>query len=158
MKPLDVYLREASPDAARRAIRDYGQAIRDLALSNVFPGDLLLKNFGVSRHGRVVFYDYDELCLVTECSFRDLPTARDDEDEMRSEPWFFVGATDVFPEQFLEFLGLRGDLRDEFVRYHADLLTADYWRQLKACHQAERHLEVVPYTRRRAAVPAPALD
>ncbi len=150
MKPLDVFIREASPDAARRAIRDYGQAIRDLALSNVFPGDLLLKNFGVSRHGRVVFYDYDELCLVTECTFRDLPTARDDEDEMRAEPWFFVGTTDVFPEQFLEFLGLRGDLREEFLRHHTDLLTADYWRSLKACHLAERHLEVVPYTRRRA--------
>lgn len=155
MKPLDVFLREASPDAARRAIRDYGQAIRDLALSNVFPGDLLLKNFGVSRHGRVVFYDYDELCLVTECTFRDLPVARDDEDEMRSEPWFFVGSTDVFPEQFLEFLGLRGELRDEFVRHHADLLSADYWRQLKTCHLAERHLEVVPYTRRRAALSLP---
>ena len=152
MKPLDVFLREASPDAARRAIRDYGQAIRDLALSNVFPGDLLLKNFGVSRHGRVVFYDYDELCLVTECSFRDLPAARDDEDEMRAEPWFFVGQMDVFPEQFLEFLGLRGELREEFLSHHAELLTADYWRQLKTCHLAERHLEVVPYTRRRAAM------
>jgi len=154
MKPLDVFLREASPDAARRAIRDYGQAIRDLALSNVFPGDLLLKNFGVSRHGRVVFYDYDELCLVTECSFRDLPEARDDEDEMRAEPWFFVGPTDVFPEQFLDFLGLRGELRQEFLRHHADLLTADYWRKLKACHLAERHLEVVPYTRRRSGLVA----
>ena len=151
MKPLNVFLREASPDAARRAIRDYGQTIRDLALSNVFPGDLLLKNFGVSRHGRVVFYDYDELCLVTECSFRDLPTARDDEDEMRAEPWFFVGSTDVFPEQFLEFLGLRGELLEEFLRHNADLLTADYWRKLKLCHLEERHLEVVPYTRRRAA-------
>mgnify|MGYP000969080468 CR=1 FL=1 len=150
MKPLDVYLRESPPDAARRAIRDYGQAIRDLALSNVFPGDLLLKNFGVSRHGRVVFYDYDELCLVTECTFRDLPEPRDDEDEMRAEPWYFVGANDVFPAQFLEFLGLRGELRDEFLRHHADLLTADYWRRLKACHLAEEHLEVVPYTRRRA--------
>ena len=155
MKPLDVFIREASPDAARRAIRDYGQAIRDLALSNVFPGDLLLKNFGVSRHGRVVFYDYDELCLVTECTFRDLPTARDDEDEMRAEPWFFVGTTDVFPEQFIEFLGLRGDLREEFLRHHAELLTADYWRSLKACHLAERHLEVVPYTRRRAVDVSP---
>lgn len=149
MKPLDVFLQESGPEAARRAIRDYGQAIRDLALSNVFPGDLLLKNFGVSRHGRVVFYDYDELCLVTECTFRDLPTARDDEDEMRAEPWFFVGTTDVFPEQFLEFLGLRGELREEFLQHHTDLLTADYWRTLKACHLAERHLEVVPYTRRR---------
>ncbi len=155
MKPLDVFLREASPDAARRAIRDYGQAIRDLALSNVFPGDLLLKNFGVSRHGRVVFYDYDELCLVTECAFRDVPVARDDEDEMRAEPWFFVGPTDVFPEQFLEFLGLRGELRDEFLRHHSDLLTADYWRDLKTSHLAERHLEVVPYTRRRASLSLP---
>jgi isocitrate dehydrogenase kinase/phosphatase len=150
MKPLDVFLQEAKPDAARRAVRDYGQAIRDLALSNVFPGDLLLKNFGVSRHGRVVFYDYDELCLVTECKFRDMPVARDDEDEMRSEPWFYVGTSDVFPEQFLEFLGFRGELREEFLAHHADLLTADYWRKLKACHLAEQHLEVVPYTRRRA--------
>jgi isocitrate dehydrogenase kinase/phosphatase len=150
MKPLDVFLQESSPDAARRAVRDYGQAIRDLALSNVFPGDLLLKNFGVSRHGRVVFYDYDELCLVTECTFRDMPTARDDDDEMRAEPWFFVGTSDVFPEQFLEFLGLRGELREEFLQHHEDLLTADYWRKLKACHLAEQHLEVVPYTRRQA--------
>lgn len=149
MKPLDVFLRDAPPDAARRAIRDYGQAIRDLALSNVFPGDLLLKNFGVSRHGRVIFYDYDELCLVTECAFRNLPVPRDDEDEMRAEPWFFVGANDVFPEQFLEFLGLRGELHDEFTREHADLLTADYWRNVKAGHTAEKHMEVVPYTRRR---------
>ncbi|MCE7903994.1 MAG: bifunctional isocitrate dehydrogenase kinase/phosphatase [Gammaproteobacteria bacterium PRO9] len=149
MKPLDLFLKEASPEAARRVIRDYGQAIRDLALSNVFPGDLLLKNFGVSRHGRVVFYDYDELCLVTECAFRDLPAPRDDEDEMRAEPWFFVGPNDVFPEQFLEFLGLRGELHEEFTREHADLLTADYWRQVKAGHAAEKHMEVVPYTRRR---------
>jgi isocitrate dehydrogenase kinase/phosphatase len=154
MKPLNVYLQEAEPAAARRAIRDYGQAIRDLALSNVFPGDLLLKNFGVSRHGRVIFYDYDELCLVTECNFRDLPAARDDEDEMRGEPWFYVGPSDVFPAQWLEFLGLRGELREEFLRHHAELLTADWWRSLKALHEAERHLEVVPYTARRAAVPA----
>ena len=154
MKPLNVYLQQADVTAARRAIRDYGQAIRDLALSNVFPGDLLLKNFGVSRHGRVIFYDYDELCLVTECSFRDLPVARDDEDEMRAEPWFYVGPSDVFPEQWLDFLGLKGPLREEFLRHHADLLTADYWRRLKASHEAEKHLEVVPYIARRAAAPA----
>ena len=148
LKPLDVYLREAEPEAARRAIRDYGQAIRDLALSNVFPGDLLLKNFGVSRHGRVIFYDYDELCLVTECRFRDLPAARDYDEEMRAEPWFYVGPDDVFPAQFIEFLGLRGELRDEFLQYHAALLDADYWRQLKSAHAAETHLEVVPYQRR----------
>ncbi len=156
MKPLNVYLRNADVASARRAIRDYGQAIRDLALSNVFPGDLLLKNFGVSRHGRVIFYDYDELCLVTECSFRDLPVARDDEDEMRAEPWFYVGPNDVFPEQWLEFLGLKDALRDEFLRHHGELLCADYWRHLKASHEAEKHLEVVPYTARRAAAPTSA--
>lgn len=152
MKPLDVYLREADGAAARRAIRDYGQAMRDLALSNVFPGDLLLKNFGVSRHGRVIFYDYDELCLVTDCRFRDLPEARHDEDEWRAEPWFYVGPNDVFPAQWLEFLGLRAELRAEFLRHHAELLTADWWRRLKALHEAERHLEVVPYQARRAAL------
>jgi isocitrate dehydrogenase kinase/phosphatase len=151
MKPLDVYLRQAAPAAARRAIRDYGQAIRDLALSNVFPGDLLLKNFGVSRHGRVIFYDYDELCLVTECVFRDLPAARDDDDELRAEPWFYVGPNDVFPAQWLDFLGLRGELREEFLAHHAELLTAAYWCRLKALHEAERHLEVVPYTARAVA-------
>jgi isocitrate dehydrogenase kinase/phosphatase len=152
MKPLNVYLRQADAAAARRAIRDYGQAIRDLALSNVFPGDLLLKNFGVSRHGRVIFYDYDELCLATECNFRDLPVARDDEEELSAEPWYYVAPNDVFPAQWLEFLGLRGVLREEFLAHHAELLTAVYWRRLKALHEAEQHLEVVPYTARRAAL------
>lgn len=150
LKPLDVYLREADGESARRAVRDYGQAIRDLARSNVFPGDLLLKNFGVSRHGRVIFYDYDEICLLTECAFRDLPPVRDDDDELRAEPWFYVGPRDVFPEQFLGFLGLPAALRVEFSRHHGELLTADYWRKLKECHAADRHLEVVPYQRRLA--------
>jgi isocitrate dehydrogenase kinase/phosphatase len=158
LRPLNLYLQEADPAAARRAIRDYGQAIRDLALSNVFPGDLLLKNFGVSRHGRVIFYDYDELCLVTDCLFRDLPRARDEDDELRAEPWFYVGPSDVFPEQFLEFLGLRGPLREEFLAHHADLLTASYWRGLRESHAAERHLEVVPYARRPRAPAAGAAD
>lgn len=145
LKPLDVYLRTVAPEAAAAAIRDYGRAIRELAMSNVFPGDLLLKNFGVSRNGRVIFYDYDELCLVTDCVFRDLPAARCDEDETRGEPWFYVGPNDVFPEQFLDFLGLRGALREEFLAHHAELLTAAWWRELKAVHAAERLVEVLPY-------------
>ena len=152
MKPLNVYLQQAELPAARRAIRDWGQAIRDLAMSNVFPGDLLLKNFGVTRHGRVIFYDYDELCLVTECTFRDLPQPRDDEDEMRSEPWFYVSPSDVFPAQWLDFLGLKPDLRAELLQQHADILTADWWRQIKRAHEAERHIEVVPYTARTSRV------
>ncbi len=146
LRPLNLYLGEVDAIAARRAVIDYGQAIRDLAHSNVFPGDLLLKNFGVTGNGRIIFYDYDELCLVTDCAFRDLPKSRFDEDEMRAEPWFYVGPHDVFPEQFVNFLGLPADLRDVFLRYHADLLTAEFWRDLKSRHAAERWVEVVPYS------------
>lgn len=145
LRPLNLYLQEVEPIAARRAVIDYGQAIRDLARSNVFPGDLLLKNFGVTRSGRIIFYDYDELCLVTDCVFRDLPKSRFDEDEMRAEPWFYVGPHDVFPEQFANFLGLPAELREVFFDYHADLLTANFWRDLKSKHAAERWVEVVPY-------------
>lgn len=148
LRPLNLYLNEVSESAARAAVIDYGQAIRDLARSNVFPGDLLLKNFGVTSNGRIIFYDYDELCLVTDCEFRDMPTARFDEDEMRAEPWFHVGPRDIFPEQFLNFLGLPAELREHFLELHGDLLTAEYWRDLKAKHSAEEHLEVVPYQNR----------
>jgi len=143
--PLDVYLLNAPEQAARRAAVDYGRAIRDLAYTDVFPGDLLLKNFGVTRHGRVVFYDYDELCRVTDCQFRDLPTASNDEDEMRSEPWFFVGDKDVFPETFLNFLGMTGDLRQEFLQAHGDLFQASFWRRTQQRLTAGEMLEVLPY-------------
>jgi isocitrate dehydrogenase kinase/phosphatase len=148
LRPLNLYLHEVNGSAARHAVIDYGQAIKDLARSNVFPGDLLLKNFGVTANGRIIFYDYDELCLVTDCSFRDLPTARFEEDETRAEPWFYVGKNDVFPEQFANFLGLPKQLRETFMQYHQDLLTADYWRSLKSCHKADKLLEVIPYTDR----------
>lgn len=148
MTPLNLYLREASPEDKASAVIEYGQAIRDLASSNIFPGDLLLKNFGVTRHGRVIFYDYDELCLVTECRFRDLPQARSYEDEMRADAWFYVGDDDVFPEQFINFLGLDEESKKIFIEYHHDLLTADYWRNIQARLNAGEMLEVVPYFRK----------
>lgn len=146
LTPLNLYLREAEPQAARQAAIDYGQAIRDLAFSNVFPGDLLLKNFGVSRHGRVIFYDYDELCFVTDCSFRSIPEARDDMDEMRAGAWFYVGPHDVFPEQFIQFLSFKEPVRQAFLEHHAELLTAEFWAKLKIRHQSGEVLEVLPYT------------
>jgi isocitrate dehydrogenase kinase/phosphatase len=145
VQPLNLYLREAGPEAAARVVEDYGQAIRDLATTNIFPGDLLLKNFGVTRHGRVTFYDYDELSLVTDCVFRDLPSPRDPDDEMSAEPWFHVGEHDVFPEEFLPFLGLRGELRRIFLDAHGELLTAAFWRKLQARHRAGEVLDVLPY-------------
>ena len=93
------------------AVIDYGRAIKELALSNIFPGDFLLKNFGVTRQGRVIFYDYDELCLITDCNFRSLPKFKYSEDEMRPNDWFFVGKNDIFPEEFIRFLALKPALK-----------------------------------------------
>ena len=147
--PLNLYLQDANPSRARNAVLDYGQAVKDLAATNIFPGDMLLKNFGVTRHGRVVFYDYDELCLLTECCFRDLPPASGLDEEMSSEPWFFVGPRDIFPEEFLSFLGLSGELREGFLQAHSGLLTADYWRKIQARHRAGEVLDIIPYHPRR---------
>ncbi|MEM8546679.1 MAG: bifunctional isocitrate dehydrogenase kinase/phosphatase [Pseudomonadota bacterium] len=145
LTPLNLYLQEAEPEAVRAAAIDYGQAIRDLSMSNIFAGDLLLKNFGVTRHGRVIFYDYDELCLVTECNFRRMPEARDDVDEMRSGAWFYVSPNDIFPEQFVRFLGFRPDAREAFLAHHSDLLDPDYWIRLKHRLADGDRPEVVPY-------------
>jgi isocitrate dehydrogenase kinase/phosphatase len=143
--PLNLYLRSADEAATVRAALDYGQAIRDLALTNVFPGDLLLKNFGVTRHGRVIFYDYDELCRVTDCSFRDLPIASCDEDEMSAEPWFYVGDKDIFPETFPNFLGMTGAQRAAFLAAHGDLFEPGFWRRTQQRLNAGEILEVLPY-------------
>jgi isocitrate dehydrogenase kinase/phosphatase len=149
--PLNLYLRSADEAAATRIALDYGQAIRDLAMTDVFPGDLLLKNFGVTRHGRVIFYDYDELCRVTDCSFRDVPTASCDDDEMSAEPWYFVGDKDVFPETLTNFLGMAGAQRAAFLQAHRDLFEPTFWRRTQQRLNAGEILEVLPYAGLRAA-------
>lgn len=143
--PLDIYVRDAHESAARAAVCDYGRAIKDMASSNIFPGDMLLKNFGVTRHGRVVFYDYDELCLLEECNFRRLPPSERYEDALASEPWFHVNPNDIFPEEFPNFLGLSGELREEFERHHADLYTTGYWRDQQQAVQSGLRLHIFPY-------------
>jgi isocitrate dehydrogenase kinase/phosphatase len=149
MTPLNLYLREAPDDAAREAILDYGQAVKDLAATNIFPGDMLLKNFGVTRHARVVFYDYDELCLLTDCHFRELPQSDHDDDEMSADPWFYVAPNDIFPEEFIKFFGLRPDLRDLFIAAHGDLLGVDFWTRLQARHRAGEVVDIFPYKQRK---------
>lgn len=146
LRPLNLYLREVSEKQEIQAAVDYGQAIRDLARSNIFAGDLLLKNFGVTRHGRVIFYDYDELCLVTECNFRKIPTPRDDMEEMHADAWFYVGPNDIFPEQFINFLGFSEAAKEAFMEHHSDLLDADFWNGLKRAHESGVFLEVLPYS------------
>ena len=132
LRPLDLYLREADSAAAERALLDYGEALRELAGSDVFPGDLLFKNFGVTGEGKVVFYDYDEVTSLRECNFRDLPVASSDEEEFSAEPWFFVGPNDIFPEQWLPFLGIPGELLESFKSRHAKLLSPHWWRAIQA--------------------------
>ncbi|MGB6356536.1 MAG: bifunctional isocitrate dehydrogenase kinase/phosphatase [Steroidobacteraceae bacterium] len=130
LRPLNLFLREADPAAAESAIIDYGNALRDLAASNVFPGDLLLKNFGVTSHGRVIFYDYDEIGLLTDCVFRDMPKPSGEDEEFSGEPWYYCGPHDVFPEQWLPFLCIPQALDAVFKQHHTDLLTAAWWRDM----------------------------
>ena len=145
--PLNLYLQDYEFAETRLAMLDYGQAIKDLAMTNIFAGDLLLKNFGVSRHGRVIFYDYDELCLITECQFRDLPEASHLEDEMSAENWFYVGPRDIFPAEFMRFLAIEDRLKEAFLEQHGDMLTATYWRDIKQLHLRNAAPEVAPYYR-----------
>jgi len=145
VKPLDLYLRDADAASARRIVLDYGQAIRDLAATNVFPGDLLLKNFGVTRHGRVVFYDYDELRLLNECTFAVMPTPRTHEEEMAAEPWFYVGPDTVFPKELLTFFEVKGDLRKLFLAHHAPIFDVAFWHDLQARVRASEVFDIFPY-------------
>jgi len=145
LRPLDLYLREAAPEAAREAVVDYGQVLRDLAATNIFPGDMLLKNFGVSRHGRLIFYDYDELAPLAECRFRELPHSSDDADESAGEPWYYVGERDIFPEEFRTFLGLRGELLETFLAHHEELLGVAFWHRMQEQHARGEVPDIYPY-------------
>jgi len=147
--PLDIYVREANPVKARAAIVDYGRAIKNLAATNIFPGDMLLKNFGMTRTGRVVFYDYDEITELTRCKFREMPDTDDPNDEMSATPWFGVGDDDVFPEEFTRFLGLREELRDVFDYHHSDLFGVRFWQRTQERVKSGETIEVFPYERHR---------
>jgi len=156
MTPLNLYLRSASESAAESAVLDYGQCIRDLAYTNIFAGDLLLKNFGVTRHGRVIFYDYDELCAVTDCRFRDMPQATNPEDEMRGEAWFYVADNDVFPETFIRFLAFTESQKAALLKMHGEILTAQFWRSVQERLREGDVLEVLPYHPHRVRVASSA--
>ena len=145
--PLDLYLREMAPERVLEAAIDYGNAIKDLAAANIFPGDLFPKNFGVTRLGNVVFYDYDELALLSDINFRVLPAARHDADEMLDQPWFPVGRNDVFPEEFATFLRYPPIVGEVFAKYHPELVTLEYWKRMQHRQQLGEVPEFFPYHR-----------
>jgi isocitrate dehydrogenase kinase/phosphatase len=145
--PLNLFLRDADPEAARDAVLDYGNAIKDLAAADIFTGDMLLKNFGVTRNGRVICYDYDELCLLSECNIRRIPEPTTPEEEFAAEPWFHVGEHDVFPEEFQAFLVPPGAVRNAFLTVHGDLLTTEFWQGAQRRLAAGEVVDVFPYRR-----------
>jgi len=154
MIPLNMYLQEAfdagldtprARDQMERAVLEYGNAIKDLVAANIFPGDMLWKNFGVTRHGKVVFYDYDEIEYITDCNFRKVPPPRNEEDEMSGEIWYQVGPRDVFPETFGPFLLGNDAVREVFMRHHADLLDPEFWQQHKERILKGHMHDVFPY-------------
>ncbi len=145
MVPLNIYLADATRAQMEHAVIEYGHAIKDLVAANIFPGDMLYKNFGVTRHGKVVFYDYDEIEYLTDCQFRRVPAARNEEDEMSGEVWYPVGPRDVFPETFGPFLLGNDTVRELFMKHHAELLDAAFWQGHKERILAGHVHDVFPY-------------
>lgn len=148
MTPLNLWLEQANDRQQREAIEEYGNAVKQLAAANIFPGDMLYKNFGVTRHGRVVFYDYDEISYMTEVNFRDIPQPRYPEDELSQEPWYSVAPEDIFPEEFRHYLCADPAIARLFDEMHGELFTASFWRTLQQ-RIREGHIEDVFAYRRR---------
>jgi isocitrate dehydrogenase kinase/phosphatase len=165
MIPLNIYLSDGSREQIEHAVVEYGNAIKDMVAANIFPGDMLWKNFGVTRNGKVVFYDYDEIEYLTQCNFRRVPAPRNDEDEMSGEVWYTVGPLDVFPETFEPFLLGNPTVREVFLHHHADLLDADFWQSNKKRILEGYVHDVFPYdvdrrfcAQRRPGRPAPTQE
>ncbi|WP_421222325.1 bifunctional isocitrate dehydrogenase kinase/phosphatase [Aeromonas enteropelogenes] len=149
MIPLNLYLDKADEQQTRLALEEYGNAIKQLAAANIFPGDMLFKNFGVTRHGRVVFYDYDEICYMTECNFRQIPPPRYPEDEWSAEPWYSVAPNDIFPEEFATFLLQKPQVREIMMQLHKELFDASYWQKLQGNIKEGLFEDVYPYRRKK---------
>jgi isocitrate dehydrogenase kinase/phosphatase len=145
--PLNIFLRDAADHDARDAVLEYGNAIKDLAAADIFTGDMLLKNFGVTRNGRIICYDYDELCLLSQCRFRRIPQPTSIEEEFAAEPWFHVGENDIFPEEFRAFLVPPGGVRDAFLAAHGDLLDIEFWHGVQQRLERGEVVDVFPYPR-----------
>jgi isocitrate dehydrogenase kinase/phosphatase len=147
LTPLNLYLEQASEEEGQHAMLEYGHALREISAAGIFPGDLLLKNFGVTRHGRVIFYDYDEIVPIVECNFRKVPEPQTPEQEMASEPWYSIAPNDIFPEEFVTFLMTDRRWRRWFMQTHKELLKAETWQELQQKAASGRAVDIYPYRR-----------
>ncbi|MEM0910825.1 MAG: bifunctional isocitrate dehydrogenase kinase/phosphatase [Pseudomonadota bacterium] len=142
MTPLNLYLNEETdPEKVRHAINELGRCIKQIAYSNIFPGDMLHKNFGITRTGRVIFYDYDEICYMDERNFRELPKS----DDPYALDTLSVAPDDVFPEQFEHFIVGKKHLKELLKELHGDLLLPEYWRYLQEEAKKVRFQHFTPY-------------
>ena len=146
MIPLNLYLEYADDAQRAHAMREYGNALKELAAVNIFAGDLLFKNFGVTRFGRVVFYDYDEIEYLVDCNFREIPQPPPGWDDMSADIWYAVGPHDVFPEEFETFLLTDPKTRECFRARHADLLDPNWWQATQHEIRSGRLVEVLSYS------------
>lgn len=147
MTPLNIYLETADDDQIRSAMEEYGNCIKQLAAANIFPGDMPLKNFGVTRHGRVVFYDYDEIATLTDCNFRRIPQPRTEQEEMQSGTWYTVAPEDIFPEEFRLFFSGNVKARKMFEQIHSELYELEFWTDLQDKIRNGYVVDVFPYRR-----------
>ena len=147
MTPLNLYLQDATDHQLHAVMDEYGNAIKQLAAANIFPGDMLLKNFGVTRHGRVVFYDYDEIVPLLDCNFRKIPEPRTEEEELASQPWYNVAPNDIFPEEFRLFFSGNQRARKVFDELHSDIYQASFWQDLQERIRSGRVEDFFPYRR-----------
>jgi isocitrate dehydrogenase kinase/phosphatase len=145
MTPLNIYLETADKNQQTHIINDYGKAIDELINSNIFPGDMLTKNFGVTRNNRVVFYDYDEITLMSTPVFKKIPKSRTYEEEMASEPWYYVGPNDVFPEEFQYFMLPSKHMKETFNTHYQKLLDAEYWGSIQENIKKNGVMDYYPY-------------
>jgi isocitrate dehydrogenase kinase/phosphatase len=145
MVPLNLYLAKATDEEIEDALYGYGKAIKELISANIFPGDMLLKNFGVTRHGRVIFYDYDEITYMDEVNFRVKPEAITEEQIYAAEPWYSVDPGDMFPEELGTFALANPKYLKAFKIHHEDLLTASYWKQSQTNVAEGIYEDVYPY-------------
>ena len=148
MTPLNLYLHDATDEHVVDVMDEYGNAIKQLAAANIFPGDMLLKNFGVTRHGRVVFYDYDEIVPLTDCNFRTIPEPRNEAEELASQPWYTVGPNDIFPEEFRLFFSGNQRARKVFDSLHSDIYEAAFWQRLQERIRSGYIEDFFPYRRK----------
>jgi len=157
MIPLNLYLKDATDEELLDVMDEYGNAIKQLAAANIFPGDMLLKNFGVTRHGRVVFYDYDEIMPLTDCNFREIPAPQTEAQELSDTPWYSVAHNDIFPEEFRLFFSGNQRARQVFDKLHSEIYEARFWRALQEQVRSGHVENFFPYRRKlrftREAIP-----